>query len=451
MSTNHPTLSSAGTKTGLRTRTAERSRSIRSNSQWLKDVVTSAPLFVADVAAVFLAWSLSLFLVWMAGGNTVAPGIGSLVSIAIAYPLVIFAQGLYPGLLVAPAEELRRVFVAACLAFLGFVVASFIYRDYSFFHFWIRIVNLALLILAGLLTRWGIRGFLRNSGWWKQRVTIIGSESDRQKVATWLFKNGQYGVYEPTTRRRSGNAILASPEYRAEVSILKFRKIWHVEFYGDKPYVTRVQENHLFSPIQMMLKRVFDLGVILIATPLMIPLFAILTLLVKTTSSGPVFYAQVRTGKFGKRFKAWKFRSMVTNSDEVLAKCLAESAEMREEWERDHKLKNDPRVTFIGRILRKTSLDELPQLFNVLKGEMSLVGPRPIVDKEIAKYANRYESYRSVAPGITGLWQVNGRNNTTYEDRTAFDEQYAGQWSVWFDLYILMRTIKTVLRCEGAY
>ena len=127
---------------------------------------------------------------------------------------------------------------------------------------------------------------------------------------------------------------------------------------------------------------------------------------------------------------------MISNADEVLQIHLANNEALRDEWKKDHKLKNDPRVTSVGRLMRKTSLDELPQLFNVLRGEMSLVGPRPIVNQEIEKYADRYVCYQSVAPGITGLWQINGRNNTTYEERTEFDEDYACNWSVWFDIYI---------------
>ena len=142
---------------------------------------------------------------------------------------------------------------------------------------------------------------------------------------------------------------------------------------------------------------------------------------------------------------------MHLNADQLLAKYLASDERLRQEWEETQKLKSDPRVSRIGRILRATSLDELPQIWNVLQGEMSLVGPRPIVDEEIAKYEETYQLYSRVTPGVTGLWQISGRNHTTYEERVAYDAYYVRNWSLWLDIYILLRTIKVVLTRNGAY
>jgi len=142
---------------------------------------------------------------------------------------------------------------------------------------------------------------------------------------------------------------------------------------------------------------------------------------------------------------------MVTNADRILADFLAAHPEFLMEWKRDHKLKNDPRVTSIGKWVRRYSLDELPQIINVILGQMSLVGPRPIVTAEIVKYGRGYSLYTRVQPGITGLWQVSGRNNTTYEERVALDEYYVHNWSIWLDAYILLRTIRTVITADGAY
>ena len=130
---------------------------------------------------------------------------------------------------------------------------------------------------------------------------------------------------------------------------------------------------------------------------------------------------------------------------------MAAHPDQREEWNRNFKLKNDPRVTWVGRILRKTSLDELPQLFNVLRGEMSLVGPRPLLESELPRYGTAYASYVQMVPGITGLWQISGRSNTTFDERAEYDEYYVRNWSPWLDIYILGCTIKVVMRCEGAY
>lgn len=200
-----------------------------------------------------------------------------------------------------------------------------------------------------------------------------------------------------------------------------------------------------------LVKRSIDLCLSLGLAICFAPLMAALYVLVRTTSPGPVFYSQSRLGLDKVSFHAWKFRTMVQNADEVLEDYLNSDAALREEWDRDHKLKNDPRVTWIGGLLRKSSLDELPQIWNVLRGDMSLVGPRPIVEAEVIKYGETFDLYRKVMPGVTGLWQVSGRNNTTYEERVALDGRYARDWSLWFDICILVRTVKTVLLREGAY
>jgi lipopolysaccharide/colanic/teichoic acid biosynthesis glycosyltransferase len=148
---------------------------------------------------------------------------------------------------------------------------------------------------------------------------------------------------------------------------------------------------------------------------------------------------------------AWKFRTMVENADQFLEEHLAKNPQLREEWDNTHKLRHDPRVTRIGRILRRTSLDELPQIWNVLRGEMSLVGPRPVVSAEVEKYGESFDFYRAVRPGITGLWQVSGRSDTSYSERVALDVRYVRHWSVWLDIYLLARTFRVVFRGSGAY
>lgn len=199
------------------------------------------------------------------------------------------------------------------------------------------------------------------------------------------------------------------------------------------------------------MKRAFDLAVVVLLAPLYLPLFIALGMVVKVSSAGPIFYSQKRIGYRGRYFSAWKFRTMIPNADQVLEDYLAANPALREEWEQDHKLRDDPRITPIGRILRKTSLDELPQLWNVFLGQMSLVGPRPIVADEIDKYGTIFQEYIQVVPGITGLWQISGRNNTSYEERVALDSKYVRNWSLRWDVFILLRTVKTVLLREGAF
>jgi len=210
-------------------------------------------------------------------------------------------------------------------------------------------------------------------------------------------------------------------------------------------------EERLMMPEQQVCKRLLDLALVISGGLVLAPLMCLLALIVLVTSGRPIFYSNPRIGRHGRRFAAWKFRTMVPDAHQVLEDYLAQNPEAKEEYVRNHKLKNDPRITWSGQFLRKTSLDELPQVWNVLVGDMSVVGPRPIQIAEIVKYGPTYEHYSRVRPGITGMWQISGRNNTTYEERLMYDRFYVRNWSPWLDLYILGRTLKTVLKCEGAY
>ena len=197
--------------------------------------------------------------------------------------------------------------------------------------------------------------------------------------------------------------------------------------------------------------RIMDISLILLAAPYIILTFVLIMILIKLDSRGPVFYRQARIGRFGRKFHVYKFRTMVQNADLILQAYLENSPELKAEWLATHKLKQDPRVTRSGSILRKLSLDELPQLWNIIIGDMSLVGPRPIVDAEVEKYGKRFDLYIKVRPGLTGLWQVSGRNDTTYERRVELDEYYVLNRSLKLDLQILWKTVFVVIKKDGAY
>lgn len=210
-------------------------------------------------------------------------------------------------------------------------------------------------------------------------------------------------------------------------------------------------KNNLARPCNRFIKRVFDLVLTTIGVVLLSPVFLLLAVLIKLDSRGPVIFAHQRIGKDGKLFPCLKFRTMCVDADKKLKEYLAANPEARKEWEAEFKLKDDPRVTRVGKVLRKTSLDELPQLFNVLIGQMSLVGPRPIVTAEIPKYGPYIKDFYMVHPGITGMWQVNGRSDTTYEERVQMDSWYVRNWGVWLDIMLLWRTFGVVLQHKGAY
>jgi lipopolysaccharide/colanic/teichoic acid biosynthesis glycosyltransferase len=205
-----------------------------------------------------------------------------------------------------------------------------------------------------------------------------------------------------------------------------------------------------YAEAKQLVKRIFDIAMSFLLLVALSPVLLTIALVV-VRDGGPVLFGHSRVGRNGREFKCLKFRSMVTNADVVLKQLLEVDAQARAEWDREFKLKSDIRITRIGHLLRRTSLDELPQLINVLRGEMSLVGPRPIVEKELPRYGEHLAFYLMTRPGMTGLWQVSGRNNTDYATRVALDVSYVKDWSLRRDLAILFKTFNVVFRGHGAY
>lgn len=217
------------------------------------------------------------------------------------------------------------------------------------------------------------------------------------------------------------------------------------------PPVRKAEQGLVIRRAINPLIRLLDISISLVALIFLAPIMVVAAILVWMTDKGPILFRQSRMGFNGKEFKCLKFRSMHTDSAAILERILATDPVLRAEWALNQKFKRDPRVTRIGHILRKSSIDELPQLFNVLKGEMSLVGPRPIVSSEIVKYGKSYKAYCSVMPGITGLWQVAGRSDVTYRRRVAMDRTFARKNGVTLYLWILVMTIPAVLFQKGSY
>jgi Undecaprenyl-phosphate galactose phosphotransferase WbaP len=220
-------------------------------------------------------------------------------------------------------------------------------------------------------------------------------------------------------------------------------------FFSHEVALLRVRNNLRRWPARLT-KRLFDTSLAALLIMLLSPLMLCIAVALKL-EGGSVFFAHVRVGKKGKRFNCFKFRSMVPNADQALANLLQSNPDLQAQWHKEHKLKDDPRISPLGEFLRRTSMDELPQLFNVLKNEMSLVGPRPIVEEELEKYGLEKSYYLMVRPGMTGLWQVSGRNDVDYDTRVYLDAWYVKNWSLWYDLAILVKTFKVVLLRRGAY
>ena len=240
-------------------------------------------------------------------------------------------------------------------------------------------------------------------------------------------------------RHRHRHALRGLPINRARIT----------HFFSQDMLSLRIY-NNLARPWSQALKRGFDIVVGGLLLLLAAPLLAVIAWQVHK-SGGAALFGHERVGRHGQLFKCWKFRTMVPDADKALARLLAESPEARAEWERDFKLKSDPRVTPIGRWLRQTSFDELPQLFNVIKGEMSLIGPRPVVRDELRRYGELLVYYTQVRPGLTGLWQISGRNDVDYARRIHLDAWYVRNWNLWYDIVILTKTFTAVLTRSGAY
>jgi Undecaprenyl-phosphate galactose phosphotransferase WbaP len=399
----------------------------------------------------------------------------------------------YPGVSVNPVVEIRRISLANASGFL-FISVVLALHQAAVVPFLICLsasIGASLLILA-------MRVLVRQVGsqfdWWGYPVVLFGGGAVALSVLRRLMSQPHLGLRpvavvadQVADREIEGipvfkseyldqiassgvrHAIVAAPELSqsefAEVIERGGDAFPHLILIPDKDFIWKVGSytrdlmgilgiqvrNNLLDSGSRIAKRTIDLAASTMLTLFLLPLMAIISLLIVMESGFPVFYFQKRLGRGGRTFHMWKFRTMVQNSAVVLDHCLANNSELRKEWVECQKLRNDPRITRVGRMLRKTSLDELPQLWNVIKGEMSLVGPRPIVDAEVAKYQASYSVYVKTTPGLTGLWQVSGRNRTTYAERVAYDTYYVRNWSVWMDIYLLAKTVGAVLTGDGAY
>jgi Undecaprenyl-phosphate galactose phosphotransferase WbaP len=407
--------------------------------------------------------------------------------------------GLYPAVGMSAVEELKKIVTTTTLVVLSLTALSFWVRnanDYSR-------LTLTLAWLFSIVLLPINRDFMRTAAvrWniWGEPVAIIGYGKQGQWALQFFQENAKLGLKPVVILDPSGRESYAPPNVRVSrvdalypkegVSSLtdvktalimipdvpaKFMTMissnqkggWErlilmsnleqISSFGVMPFdfggVLGLEVRHnLLDLHQQTLKRAIDVAAVIFGGLFISPLLLFLALLLFVDTRGSILYGHSRIGKNGKKFLAWKFRTMIKNADQKLQQYLDENPEMRLEWETTQKLKNDPRVTRLGKILRRYSLDELPQLINVLKGEMSLVGPRPIVEDEVHHYGNLFDPYTWVRPGITGMWQISGRSDAAYTKRVRLDEYYVRNWSIWLDVYILARTILVVFLKQGAY
>jgi Undecaprenyl-phosphate galactose phosphotransferase WbaP len=386
---------------------------------------------------------------------------------------------MYPAMPLSPVEEFRRLFATSVfshLLLMSFLAFTRHNLEYSRF----------IIAVSGVLTgffaqafRNLIRLFLFKLRICQIPVILVGDGDVATRVEKILARNSHIGfvikykfnehqVREiiPAARASDIKIMLACQDERLFRAQMREFAAWfnYIE-YLPRMDIFPVFGSHAVSVgqiggLEMMNetrmkalrweKNLIDGIATVFVFSLAAPLMVIISVLVKVTSPGPVFYKAKRLGKKGRPFEVYKFRSMYVDADKRLEQLLLENKELAAEYEKNFKLKNDPRVTPLGRFLRRTSLDELPQLFNVIKREMSLVGPRPIVQDEVKYYGDNYEVFSSVRPGVTGLWQTSGRSDVNYEERVALDIYYILNWSPWMDIWILIRTFFSVITMKGA-
>ena len=454
-------------------------------------------MITMDFVALASAGSLGIWgRLWL-GGSLDPEFYWRLWPILLVFLLVYAVQGLYPGVTIGPVDELRSITVSTSLVYLFLGAVIFLFREGILYSRGAFIAAWLLSIIFVLLGRMLLRFLFARRAWWGVPTIVLGAGKTGALVVKTLQNNAHLGLkpiaildadlqkrgtlhgvpvlgdlsLAPLLARRLNLSytIVAMPGVHADQLLPLLEQYGQTfphlliipDLFGVASLWVEAKDlagvlgleirQQLLLPGPRLMKWGVDLTIASLVSLVLLPLILVIALLIWLDSPGPIFYGHTRLGRGGQSFKAWKFRTMVKNADAVLETYLQQHPEARALWEENRKLKDDPRITPMGKILRRTSLDELPQLWNVFRREMSLVGPRPIVDEEVSHYAEKFRLYTRVLPGITGLWQVSGRSNTTYEERVAPDAYYVRNWSVWLDLYILFKTIWVVLRGDGAY
>lgn len=456
-------------------------------------------LALADLAALY-ATSASMLLIRSALADPLQWGgywqLGLLLTI---FPVLGFAAGIYQSIALPPPRELKKLSLTTTLTFLFLSAFTFFTKGGDMYSRLAVGSAWTLCLFTIPLARAWVRHTYGSRPWWGHPVILFGDGTVADEIQTTLSKRPALGLrivahvapecalsqpkdasttclpphpeLERLCAAHPGAYALALQHCYSEEDIRQVMaqlsrhfpgvillpaqgtggaRIWLMPLDLGGHFGLMVRQN-LLDPSRLRFKRLVDLTLTLCGAIVILPLFAAIAIAIRRESAGPVFYRQKRIGRNGETIRIVKFRTMVCNADEVLNDYLEANPALREEWQRDQKLRNDPRITRIGSLLRRTSLDELPQLWNVLAGEMSLVGPRPIVQAEIIKYGDVFGDYMRVRPGITGLWQVSGRNNLPYDERVRLDRYYICNWSVWFDLWVLAKTVPVVLMRNGAY
>jgi len=465
--------------------------------KWLhRRLIMSAFMLVSDLVCLLASISLAVY-IWHLVRVELLPEQywPLLLPVSLFFITIYFLLALYPGIGVGPVEELRRLSIGSTLGMLALMGLSFYVRNVNAWSRAVFGLTWVLLLVSTPLMRKVFRRLAVRLGLWGVPVAVIGETDGVINIYKNLRRNRLVGLWPVLCLKANPLARIFPPPSKTQIDLLEIRNffknleiaiivperapigavksvlldkshqfkriivmfddarmgsVWFTPLHLVEHLGLEVT-HQLINPTQQVIKRLFDLMLILISLPVLLPLWVLIALGIKLDSPGPVFYTQKRVGHRGNEIRIWKFRSMVQDAEAVLENYLASNPDLQAEWQHSFKLKHDPRVTRVGRFLRRASLDELPQLWNVICGEMSLIGPRPLLGNEIPDYGEEYEIYKQVLPGLTGLWQVSGRSNLAFSERANLDVYYVQNWSIWLDIHILIHTFVAAFQGRGAY
>ena len=415
--------------------------------------------------------------------------------LAITLVILFKRNGLYPGIGMHSVEEFKQIVSSTNFAYMVMLGITFILKTTSMYSRLALVISWFLSLLSIPICRYILRRWMIRFGLWGEPAAIIGSSHNVLPLVEHFRSNLQLGLRpvaiihddQCTCCSTCAHGRLAACSIKScaqglalqtalilitdlndvDRLVERFRTIFHRLIlvkdkngrYGlnnlealDFSHILGLQvKNNLLDPWPQALKRLVDVVGSFAGLLVLAPLMALVAAGIYIDSPGRIFYRQTRMGRNGRSFKLLKFRTMHIGAGQILADALARDPALKMEWDQYQKLKNDPRITRLGKFLRKYSLDELPQLWNIARGEMSLVGPRPILPDQRDMYGGAFASYVQVTPGMTGLWQVSGRNQTTFARRAELDDEYIQSWSLWLDIFILFKTIKVVFWEKSAF
>jgi Undecaprenyl-phosphate galactose phosphotransferase WbaP len=463
-----------------------------------RNSVVNVLLILMDVITVSSAVMLSaairyLLLPLMGGVVNWSLIINSLIFFVIFTVILAWLNGLYPGFGLAAVQEMQKVLYVVSLASVFLGVILFLQQLGMAFSRMIFVMTWFLSALFMMLGRFAIRNRFSRFPWWGIPMIVIGSQERIAPVIEKLLQTRRLGFrpvyyFDPGTQAvqpisgvfpienqgalqdlvaqsKIQHVVLTDPvadfntvefEWMRDVfpNILfildtaPFGSLWvrTIDIHGTLAIETNY---HLLNKQETIIKRVLDMILALLLLLVSWPLFIILAVLVRLDSKGPILYTQKRLGQDGEEFDSYKFRTMYEDADDKLHELLAADADADREYQEYHKLANDPRVTRVGKVLRRYSLDEMPQFINVLKGDMNLIGPRSYLPRELPAMGTYAKIILKVKPGITGWWQVMGRNETSFKERLQLDEYYISNWSIWLDMYVVIKTVWVLIRGEG--